>query len=131
VTTRSRPRWAEILARLYEEPLARSGKPTHQPKPRGTTTMSGEITRWLATTPVERQRDRTLERVDAATVIATERIGAVVQVGQTALVGVLAVAITKHQAELVMPDASAELNLVGIRVAQAIGSEVDRFARRL
>lgn len=93
--------------------------------------MSGEITRWLASTPVERQRDRALDRIDAATVIATERIGAVVQVGQTALVGVLAVAITKHQAELVMPEASSELNLVGIRVAQAIGSEVDRFARRL
>jgi hypothetical protein len=52
-------------------------------------------------------------------------------VGQTALLGVLTVAMTKRQAELLLPDAATDLALIGIKIGQAIGAEVDRFASRL
>jgi len=93
--------------------------------------MSGEITRWLANTPAERDRNRALERIDLQADLTQARVQAVVGVAQTAVLGALTVGMTKREAALLLPEDAAKFDLIATSAAIAVAGEIDRLQRRL
>ena len=93
--------------------------------------MSGEIVRWLASNPVEREHDRSLDRIDRAADRAQACIGAVVRTTQTGLLGVTKVGMDRRQLELMLPEASADFEYLARKATFAIGDCIDRLAREL
>ena len=92
--------------------------------------MSGELTRWIASNPAEREHDRAIARIDHATSEALARVQAVVGVTQTGVLGALSIEMTKHIAELTLPEASASLQLVANSGVFNVAAIVQRFDGR-
>lgn len=90
--------------------------------------MSGEVVRWGAATQIERGRRTQLAGIFAQTDAAMARTAGVAEVGQAAMMGTLGLALMKREAELMVPDAAAYLNLVMMSAAQGMSQQVTRLA---
>jgi NADPH-dependent curcumin reductase CurA len=92
--------------------------------------MSGELVRWLAATPAEREHDRALEKVHGTADAALARVSAVAQVSQAAMLGTLSVAMTKREAAMLVPEDAGKFDLIATQAAIAMANEVTRMAGR-
>lgn len=92
--------------------------------------MAGEITRWMASTPAERQRGREIERVNHQTDVALVRVAGVAEVGQTAMLRTVGLCLQKREAVfLVAPEDAAKIDLIVMTTAVGMAGQVDRLAR--
>lgn len=92
--------------------------------------MSTDLTRWLASSPAERDRNRAIERIDLATDQAHARINAITDVTRHAVFGALTLEMTKREAELLCPDGSAAFNIITNAGVFNLASLVQRFDGR-
>lgn len=92
--------------------------------------MSGELTRWLATTPSERDRDRAVARVRSEAAAAQTLALGVTQVAQTALGGMLGVSMTKREACLLVPEDAAKFDLIATHAAMGCAMVISDLASR-
>ena len=92
--------------------------------------MAGEIVRWLATPPAERERDRKLERVYLHTDEAVARVAGIARVSEAAMLGTLNVTMMKREAALLVPEDAAKFDLIATQAAIGMASEINRMAGR-
>jgi hypothetical protein len=90
--------------------------------------MSGELTTWLAGSPVERQRNRAVAQVRANADVSQARVGAVNQVSQAAMLGTLSVAMMKREASLLVPEDAAKFDLIATQAAIGMAMQIQRIA---
>ncbi len=93
--------------------------------------MSGELTRWIASTPAEREHDRTLIHIDQAADEAQARIQAMTGVAQTAIMGALSLGMVKREAALLIPEDAAKFDLIATTAAVAVAGQLERLNRRM
>jgi hypothetical protein len=90
--------------------------------------MSGEITRWLASTPAERDRNRAVQHVQARTDVAQAVIAGVGQVSQSAMFGALSLGMMKREASLLVPEDAAKFDLIATQAAMGMAGQIQRVA---
>jgi hypothetical protein len=92
--------------------------------------MAGELVRWLASTPAERERDLKIERVYVDTDEGMARVAGIARVSEAAMLGTLNVAMMKREASLLVPEDAAKFDLVATQAAIGMASEINRMAGR-
>lgn len=92
--------------------------------------MSNDITRWLASTPAERTRDREVEKVWNHADVALARVSATTQVAQSALLGATSIAMMKREAALLAPEDAGKFDLIATTAAMALAAEINRLQGR-
>jgi hypothetical protein len=90
--------------------------------------MAGELVRRTTAAQVVRARDRELAVVHKSADLAVARVAAVGEVAQAALVGTLGLSMMKRDAEMLVPDAAAKLDLVVTTAAAAMAAQINRAA---
>lgn len=89
--------------------------------------MTGEITRRIVSSPVERAHGRALQSIDHATDEALDGVRAVADVTRGALFSALSMEMTKREAELMCPDGAAAFHLITSAGMFNLAQLVQRF----
>jgi hypothetical protein len=87
--------------------------------------MSGEVARWIASTPAQRTRSREVAKVRTNGDIGVARVGAIGQVSQAAMLGTLNVSMMKREAALLVPEDAAKFDLVATQAAIAMAGQIN------
>lgn len=93
--------------------------------------MTGELVRYLAMTPAEREQGQALEKITRNVDVAVARVGGITHVAQSGLVGVLTISMTKKQATMLAPEDSDKFEFIATTGAVGIATEIQRLANRL
>jgi hypothetical protein len=94
----------------------------------GEVLMAGELTAWLAGSPVDRQAARELVQVQRNAGLSAARVAGVVQVSQAAMLGTLGIAMAKREAALLVPEDAAKFDLIATQAALAMAGQINRVA---
>ncbi len=89
--------------------------------------MSSDLTRWLASTPIERESNRAIDRVQAITQVTQAKVAGVTQVAQSALLGALALGMTKREAALLIPEDAAKYDLIATTAVLTMAAQVQQL----
>lgn len=89
--------------------------------------MAGELSRWIATPPVARERDRQVAIVRATADVAEARVMGIAEVAQVAMLGAGALSMTKRQLEVMAPEDAAKLEHLQVTAVMAMGAVLQRY----
>jgi hypothetical protein len=92
--------------------------------------VSGELIRWLNTTPAERQQDRALDAVDYAVELAEARVAGINRVTQRAMFETMRTHLLKQQAERIAPDGSELYTMIAVAGAVESVRVIEGLNRR-
>jgi hypothetical protein len=92
--------------------------------------MAGELVRWLAATPAERDRDRAVQKAHDATDVALARVSGISQVSQAAMFGTSTVCMMKRETAMLLPEDAAKFDFIATEAAVAMAAEIHRLAGR-
>jgi len=92
--------------------------------------MSGEITRWLASGSIERQRSRELDALDHSGELAEVQIENVGRAAKRAMFETLGVHMLKRQAEALAPDGAELYAMIAIAGAVEMTRVIEGMGRR-
>jgi hypothetical protein len=92
--------------------------------------MPGELTRWLNTSPAERQQDRALGAVDHAVELAEVRVAGINRVTQRAMFETMRTHMLKQQAEHIAPDGSELYTMIAVAGAVESARVIEGMNRR-
>jgi hypothetical protein len=92
--------------------------------------MAGELTHWLTTSPLERQRGRELDAVDHATELGEARVEGINRVTQRAMFETMRTHMLKQQAEQIAPDGSELYTMIAVAGAVESARVIEGMNRR-
>jgi NADPH-dependent curcumin reductase CurA len=90
--------------------------------------MSTELTNWLSALPVQRELGREVAKVDKNVAVARAKVTGIAEVGRTALVETLNLAMMQNQATALLPDAAGKLDFIVTQATLGMGYQLNRLA---
>ena len=92
--------------------------------------MSGELTSWIASSPMERQHGRDLAKVRQEMNMGRARVFAVATVANEAMAETGALAMTHRRLEMVVPEVAARLDSIEWEAAGAMAHVIRGMAQQ-
>ncbi len=74
--------------------------------------MPGEITRWLASSPAQRQHAADIAAVDREVALVIERVNAIAATGNTIMTNTLLLTLVQQEAERLAPGSAEKFALI-------------------
>lgn len=92
--------------------------------------MAGELTRWLASTPVQRDRDRELAVIRRDIDVALAKVIGVTAIAEVSMQGTGKLSMTKRLLEQSAPEDAALLQHIEVSAVMAMGTIMTQTANR-
>jgi hypothetical protein len=92
--------------------------------------MAGELTRWIATPAIDRQRNREIAVVRKDTDVALCKIAGITEVAEWSMIGSGKLSMTKRQLEGSAPEDAAKLDHLQSIAVMAMGNVMERLSNR-
>jgi hypothetical protein len=92
--------------------------------------MPGEVSRWLASGPVQRQYNRELAAIDAQGAAAEARVENIGRVTRLAMFEALTIHTLKKQAEAMAPDGAELYTMIAVAGTIEMAQVINTLGRR-